>query len=169
MQMHTINGRMITITENTMKHMEAHPDVDLAHLAEAISKISYNGGFLKTCVDMGRVVGKSSCVETDENDDIVYRYRKHRRGETRFVKNKPEQDTTKMVVIITDHQLNGPVKRMFEEPILITSWYGDIAPMEPWDARRKHMSEDYIKECDDFWSTHALVYKEDTIDFDKKD
>ena len=41
--------------------------------------------------------------------------------------------------------------------------------MEPWDARRKNCSEEEIKKCDDFWNTHALVYDESSIDFEKED
>lgn len=155
----TKDGMRISIPASTMEHMEAHKDVDFAILNEALKKISFKGDFLKTAVDMGRVIGTTSCVEVGPEDDISYYYRKNRAGKTPFVKGRDKKDTSKIVIILR--------KTSKGIPILITSWYGDIAPMEPWDARRKNLSDEEIEECDIFWNTHALIYDESMIDFDK--
>src|SRR6478672_6233102 len=43
--------------------------------------------------DMGKVVGKTSCVETTEDDEIVYAKRLQRDSYSRFVKNRQLEDT----------------------------------------------------------------------------
>lgn len=149
---YTKNGRKVGVPASTLEHMMAHSDVDWDIVAEAISKIRYNNGFHKESVELGRVIGKTQCVEVTDDDEIIMLKRKNRKGPTPFVLNREAKDTSKVVIIIREGH-HGPV--------LLTSWYGDLAPMEPWDARRKlkagQCSEEDVKESDIFWSNHALV------------
>lgn len=158
--MKTKNGINIKILESTKRHMMAHSDVKMNDIEEAISKIVYDGSFYMDAIDLGRVIGLTSCVEVDENDDVIYFYRKNRFGRTPFVKNKEKKETSKIVIGITNDRNTG-------DPILLTAFYGERAPMEPWDARRKKLPEDKIAECEKFWLTHALVYDDSSIDFSR--
>ena len=158
--MYTKNGMRVIIPQSTIDHMEAHADVSFNKLKEAISQIDYQGGFYKESVNLGRIIGKTSCVEVGPNDNVEYFYRKNRAGVTPFVKGREPEDTTNIVVIFREGK--------YGNPILITSWYGNLAPMEPWDARRKHCTDEEIKECDDFWASHALIYDESCIDLERK-
>lgn len=158
--MYTKNNKHVIIPQSAVAHMEAHADVSINKLKEALKHVTYEGGFYKASINLGRVIGKTSCVEVGPNDDIQYFYRKNRSGVTPFVRGRELEDTTNIVVILREGS-HG-------EPILVTSWYGDLAPMEPWDARRKHCTFEEIQECDEFWSSHALVYDESCIDMQKE-
>lgn len=156
----TKNGIKIKVAHWTIDHMKAHQDVDMAIVDEALKKINFVGDFFIGSIDMGRVIGTTSCVEINPEDEVLYFYRKNRFGKTPFVKNRLPKETKNVTICLGKDQKNG-------EPVLITAYYGDRAPMEPWDARRKNCSENVIKECDDFWNSHALIYDENSIDFCK--
>jgi len=158
-KMYTKNGIRVIVPQSTLEHMEAHADVDFDILAEAVKKIEYNGGFYKDSINMGRIIGKTTCVKVDANDEVQHFYRKKRVGTTPFVKGRDPEDTTNIVVIFREGK--------YGNPMLITSWYGDLAPMEPWDARRKHCTEEEIRECDEFWDSHALIFDESCIDMER--
>ena len=158
----TQNGVVINVPKSTMEHMQAHSDVDLKVVEEAVSKINLEGDFFKGAIDMGRIVGKTSCVMVNSSDNVLYFYRKNRHGRTPFVKKRKPVPTSKVVVIIKEDTKNPGYYS------LITSWYGDVAPMEPWDARAKNVSQEEIEACDEFWSTHALIYDQAMIDMNRR-
>lgn len=158
----TKNGRKITVTQGTMNHMKAHQDVDMAVVDEALKKINFVGDFFIGSVDMGRIIGKTSCVEVKPTDEVIYFYRKNRSGKTPFVKNRVPIDTKNITICLKKDWKSG-------RPILVTAYYGDRAPMEPWDARRKGCNAKEIEECDIFWKSHALIYDVNSIDFEKEE
>lgn len=154
MKMKSLNEKEIIVSEKTMEHMAAHQGVNMDLVAEAVAKIKYEGPFLITEVDLGRVIGTTNCVRIRPGDEVEYLYRKNRAGKTPFVKGRDGEDTTKIVIGICDDQDNDGI------PTLFTAFYGVLAPREPWDAR----SEEEKAECEAFWSTHALTWDEDAID-----
>ena len=156
--MKTQNGIAIKVPDSTLAHLEAHKDVKFEDVEEAIGKVNYDGEFFKGAIDLGRIVGKTACVRVNSNDNVMYYRRKNRHGDTPFVKGRQPEDTTKVVVILTKDRYDP------SRHILITTWYGELAPMEPWDARYKKLSEEGIAECEEFWSTHALIYDESVIE-----
>lgn len=162
----TKNGVRVVVPRDVLDHLDAHPDVDLGHIAEAIRKIDYSGGFFKDSIDLSRVIGKSTCVEVDPYDiqNRFWLYRKNRKGPTPFVFNREARDTSHIVIILRELKPNA-----YQDGgcALITAYYGDLAPMEPWDAQRKHMDRSYIDECENFWLTHALIFDPDVIDWHK--
>ncbi len=158
--MKTKNGVTIKILESTKMHMMAHSDVKIENIEEAINKIDYNGGFYMEAIDLGRIIGQTSCVEVNKDDNVEYFYRKNRYGKTPFVKGKVKKDTSKIVIGLTNDRNTG-------EPMLLTAFYGERAPMEPWDAMNKKRPIDEIEACERFWRTHALIYDESAIDFDR--
>jgi len=90
--------------------------------------------------------GPSDHLGTRKN--IKYVRRGNRRGESKVLVGYPERPCRKMVVIA------GPGQ---DEPIIYTA-YGSpvVAPREPWDAR----SDEERKECEAFWSVHALAIQQ---------
>lgn len=156
--MKTRNGITIEVPESTLAHLEAHKDVKFKDVEEAIGKVNYDGEFFKGAIDLGRTVGKTGCVRVNSNDKVLYYRRKNRHGDTPFVKGRKPEATNKVVVIMEKDRFDP------SRHILITTWYGELAPMEPWDARYKNLPEEEIQKCDEFWSTHALIYDPSVIE-----
>ncbi len=93
--------------------------------------------------DMGRVVGTSDRVETEEGDEVVYAMRPNRDNYTRFVKNKQPEPTR----FVTFHfKKNGE-----QEYELFSAYVGPIAPPFPGSIHENGESRP-------FWEKHALVW-----------
>lgn len=150
----------IYLGKNFIKHMEAHPDVTLEHIKEALSNINYPiGNFYIGTVNLGRTIGKHLCVNiTKENKNRVQMlYRKGRSGRTPIILDGEGNDTPFITLgIAKDNE--GKLR-------LFTAWYGTKATREPWDKNIE--SEQERKECEIFWSTHALVSDFDSIDWER--
>jgi len=99
-------------------------------------------------VDMGRTVGKSGLVETDETDEIVYAIRKNRNRYTVFAKNRKPEPCTMVHVVIR--------QRRDGSQWLFTSWIGPNAPSFP-------NSKNATPESREFWSKHALVWGQQKV------
>ncbi len=121
-----------------------HPEV-FEILGEIFLKVdSQNRPFICEEIEMGRIVGLTSCVQTSNEDEIVFAQRPRRNGLTRFVKNRQSVPCSKVVVIL---------KKIDDEEygyVLITSFVGAMAEVEPWDERATQKSID-------FWNNNALV------------
>lgn len=155
----TATGIDVYIESETFEHMQAHPDVDLEVVKEAISKIddiTTETPFRIGSTDLGRTVGKDNCVEINSEDKIEMLYRKNRDGQTPVILNGEKADTSLVTVGIC---LDQGKHTMF------TAFYGQLAPKEPWDERIQNPTEK--AEAEKFWSTHALVLEPDAIDWDK--
>lgn len=123
-------------------HLDTHPEVK-EYLLEALKKINpERKSFLEETFDFGSPIGKSICVETNTDDEIIYAQRPKRVGLTRFVKNKEAKETSLLTVIL---------KKIDDGYILITAFVGPKAEPEPWD---KFATEQSIL----FWQNHALVW-----------
>ncbi len=142
----TATGVNVYIGEETFSHMEAHSNVDFEHIKEAIGKMEYVGPFAIKPIDLGRVIGKDSCVEVTKSDDVRMVRRANRDGETPMVYGKDAADTSLIVVgVCTDDD---------GLDTLFTAFYGQLAPKEPWDP---YLKDEERAESETFWSTHALV------------
>lgn len=112
---------------------------------------------------MKREIGVTTCVSTTDADEICYARRIGRKGDTRFVKNRNPEPTTKIVVGIC-------VDRETGLPTLFTAFYGDLAAKEIWDAEFKAdkygTPEDIaeLKKAKEFWCSHALIYDESILE-----
>lgn len=159
----TNNGFDVYVGDETMRHMQAHSDVPFNLIAEAIGRISdYDGQFKIGAVDMGRPVGKNCCVKiTPENKELVQMLcRKGREGLTPVIleeKGGELEDTSFMVVGICKDEEDG-------EHTMFTSFFGQLAPKEPYDPRLKPKEKE---ESEAFWASHALVMPESGIDWEK--
>lgn len=120
----------------------------LSLLPEALATIEANKqNFFIAEVDMQRVVGETICVETNDNDEIVYAKRVFVKNErlTRFVKNRSAEPCQFITVILKRDQND------LTHYIMIDAFIGKKAEPEPGDPNENDNSVI-------FWSKHALVY-----------
>ncbi len=96
-------------------------------------------------IDLGRIVGKKHCIETTENDRIIFDQRPGRKGLTRFVLDREPEDCSSVSVILKldDHA---------DIYICLSAYIGTRSEPEPWDAYATPESES-------FWTNHALVWE----------
>lgn len=142
---------MLRSNELVIDRHDSHAHLSGESLEIALFLIDAEGrDFLVEQVDCGQIVGRSRCVETSEEDTIVFGYRYGRPGPTRFVLDRePEIPTAKATIVLKrDERLPGIM-------ILISAWAGDESQPEPWDENLA----DQIALADSkaFWSNHALT------------
>jgi hypothetical protein len=102
--------------------------------------------------DLHSIIGKTTCVPTDKNDEIFYAIREDRLGHSRFVLNRQPLDTNFITVILL---------RVPTHYLIITSYLGTLSKPEPWDVIA---SQDAF----DFWNNHAIVFGEEDIIIESK-
>lgn len=99
--------------------------------------------------NFGRVVGKTTCVWTHPNSNIVFAQRHGRYGLTRFVKNRSPEPCSVVTVIIMWQPNFGSYK-------ILTAYCGHQAEPEPWD---RFATEQSVA----FWNSHALIWGSESI------
>lgn len=131
-------------------------------LGEALATIEANGRpFIKELVRFDHIIGGKTCVEVGPEDEIVMAYRKGRSGPTPLVKNREASPCDSVTVILRkDRSIRD--RDAYET---LTSYVGEGSPREPWDPNLS--SEEDRKECEDFWNSHALLYNDDLIDWER--
>lgn len=92
--------------------------------------------------DMGRVIGTSDLVETNEDGEIIYAKRVGRDVYTRFVKNREPQPMNLISIIL---------QKIPDGYDLVSAWIGPKVPQFPGDPKETPDSKE-------FWSKHALVW-----------
>jgi hypothetical protein len=118
-------------------------------LSEVFEKINSEGrGFIVATVDLGRIVGNQTRVETRDGDEIVFAQRVGRFGLTRFVKNRRAEPCSSVTVILKKGDRG--------EYILITAWVGTQSEPEPWDRNATARSVP-------FWNASALIWGSEAI------
>lgn len=131
-------------------------------LGEALATIeAKHRPFIREQVDFDHVIGSKTCVEVDQDDEIVMAYRKGRSGLTPMVKNREASPCNSVTVVLRkDHSVRD--RDTYET---LTSYIGEGSPREPWDPNLA--TEEDFKECEDYWNSHALIYDDDLIDWEK--
>lgn len=149
--MEDFNTRIILNTGEVIMGNNHHlhcKDVEL--VKEALSKISYDDKIIGLVyvleVDMGRVIGGSDCVPTDDSDIISYHKRGNRKVESRMVHGREPIPVSTMTIVLR--------KLSYDEFEFKTIFIGKRAPREPWDPSIKSKAE--LMESIAFWSRHAL-------------
>jgi hypothetical protein len=150
----TACGGFILIPQKAEDHLQAHPEV-WKILPEAIGRIKLpSTDFLSTEVEMGRVIGKITRVDTplcDVDNQILFAQRIDRDKPSRVVPSgSVGKDTTKIVVLARPSQSES---RTY---ILVTSWIGLLARKEPWDKTIANPEE--FQDCLRFWCKNALIH-----------
>ena len=135
-----------SVVDRNRSHVHA---IEQSLLEEVLAKVISRGrGFLVETIDLGRVVGEATRVETSEGDEIIFAQRVGRQGLTRFVKNRTPSSCSTVTVIL---------KRIDRgDYVLITAWVGTQAEPEPWDRNATERSVV-------FWSREALVWGSEEI------
>ena len=149
-------GNVISLNEETIKHLQAHPEAE-ALLEEAIAKIDLprEGGFLMTTVEFDRVIGTNACVKANEEnlEKIFFSVRPGRELPTRvLIGQKPEP--TNLFTILASK--NG------KQWNLVTGFTGPQAPREPhapyFAEARDGRGQSEAKA---FWTEHGLCLGDD--------
>lgn len=86
-------------------------------------------------------------------------YRKGREDPTPMVKEREPLPCNVLTVIIRKE------KELKNHYTLITAFVGRGSTREPWDKGIR--SDEERRECVEFWSTHALLYNPDLIDWER--
>ncbi|MEO5645996.1 MAG: hypothetical protein ABIO57_02920 [Candidatus Paceibacterota bacterium] len=132
------SARTVVYTKNS------HIDPDLVPcLEEIFAKIHTEESFFFEEIDMERIVGGTLCIETENDDDVVYARRIGKPGFTRFIKNRERTPSTKVTVMLA-------WANEFHHYNLVTMFIGGKAEPEVWDKRATEKSKS-------FWQTHALI------------
>lgn len=98
------------------------------------------------------IIGQTTCVTTDENDEIVYAIREGRLGHSRFVLNREPVDTNFLTIVL---------RKLSDYYQIISCYIGKLAKPEPWD---EYASPDALE----FWENHALIFGEEEIIIESK-
>ena len=138
---------------NVEDRTQSHNKLAPALLSRVLEKIEVGGRpFQKVTVDMGEVVGESTCLRTTPKDipNILFARRPGRTGLTRFIQSDTPNPSSLVTVIL---------KKMSEKEayVLISSWVGGDAEVEPWDPRATPKAKA-------FWRTHALRFGTEAIE-----
>ncbi len=95
--------------------------------------------------DLGRIVGTTLLVETDDTDDIVYAKRIGRDTYSRFTKSRSPVPTNWIVVVL---------RKIDDGYILWTAMCGRLLPDDAYDLDSN------------FSKTHAMAYDESLVQLD---
>lgn len=98
--------------------------------------------------DMGKTVGSSDLVETDDSDKIVYAKRLNRSNYTRFAMNRNPEPTSYITIVL--HKDDDGEYELF------SAWVGRAVPPFPGDERE-------VPESTSFWKSHALAWGKQAI------
>lgn len=133
------------IYSHTATHFDDAPTLR-AITIEVLSKMLLEGSVVATDIDMGRIIGNSDVVETDETDDLVYAMRRNRedQGYVPFTKSRMPQPCSLISVHLTAKDA--------ETYELASTWIGQYeSPMFP-------QMDTATAESVPFWSNHAFVW-----------
>lgn len=142
--------------ERVIERLNPHDhEVEVSHFQEGFTKIFSDGrAFISQQIDFESVIGISTCVKVTDPERVFYGKRytskektKIRSGYSKFTYESPTSTSSLAIILLL-------AKEIVEQPtyILISCWYGPLAPPEPWDLRATAQSRP-------FWDIHALTYK----------
>ncbi|HSX08362.1 MAG TPA: hypothetical protein VLG11_05705 [Candidatus Saccharimonadales bacterium] len=141
----TKNGKLVYVDlkgSHAATHIADTPEL-LSLVRELLADLSLEDDNIYLDKDMGREVGLSDLVTTDEDDHIIYAKRLNRSNYTRFVQNRLAEPT-RYVTVVLRKDTDGNYE-------LWSAWIGAAAPQFPGD-------EHETPESRPFWQTHALVW-----------
>jgi len=127
-----------------------------SHLHEGVSRLlpaafaqisSLGRKFFVEEVDFGRSIGETVCVQTTDADEVVWAKRPKRFGHSRFVKNRPPEPCSSVVIILKT--ADGEADR--GKYVLVAAFVGIRPEPEPWDRNATANSRA-------FWASHALIW-----------
>ena len=128
-------------------HVSDNPHL-LRLVEEAIDVSQLVGTTVRLQHDMGRNIGHSELVNTQDTDTIFFARRSKLAGYTRFVKNR-KSEQTRFITIYLVRDRDGDYE-------LTNVWIGKDYPPIPG-------TDNSIDGSHDFWSRHAVVYNGQSI------
>ncbi len=145
------NGKEITwdsVNSHAMTHFADAPGLKeiVKRIIEA-RKIA-NGRLISLDIDMGKPVGESGLVKTNENDELIYAIRKNRNTYAVFAKNRKPEPCNFVHVEITTKKDGSQY--------LFSAWIGPDTPPLPGSKFATSKSRD-------FWLKHALIWGQQEI------
>lgn len=160
-QISRADGAVLCLLPRTIRHMAAHRDVtfDLLRMAFERAQLPADSKLLKAEIDFGRIIGRTSKVQTQavDSDDLVpFAYRHGRRYPSRVAIGLAKP-TTSLFTLVAEHS------RATEEAVwtLETAYLGSYAPLEPLGNRVLRSPPEFQAMVTQFWCRHALVYDPD--------
>lgn len=120
----------------------------MEYALEAIPQINATNDQEYTDVNLGRVLGETDLVETQDDDDIIYAIRVGRDTPARFVKNRQRVVTSYVSLILRKREAGGYY--------LFSTWLGEIVPPFP-------VGDHATIENKEYWKKHALVWGRQAI------
>jgi len=141
-----INSKGINIYSRVnSEHIHLNIDNFLPDIIDKINNA--NDDIVEIEYEYSENIGHSSCVEVDENDNIIYAIRNGRNNHTKFVLNRKKEACNSLFAVF---------KRTEYGYLILTIFIGKKAGREPWDR----FATDADKR---FWINHALVYESNDI------
>jgi len=138
-------------------------------LEATLSRVHTGGvGFLKREISFPQVVGMTTCVETSDEDEIVFAARPNRAGQTRWVVGRQPEECRSVCCILMRGQNADQDKY-----VLVTAFIGRNPEPEPWDfnalRRDRHGYESALAAALKFWGRgrgpgHALVWGSEPVE-----
>lgn len=122
-------------------HVKENPNL-LDLVKEVVELSGFDGDKVALEVDLNRIVGTTSLVKTNPDDEIIYAKRKDREGYSRFVRNRHVTDTSLVSVILLKEN---------DCYYVWSAWCGALVPTTPG-------TDNEMSDSRDFWSDHALIY-----------
>ena len=101
-------------------------------------------------VDLDRVVGETSMVEINDQDEVIYAKRIGREKYSKFVKNREMVQTRSVVAILFKKDYGY---------LVWSAWCGQLMPQESDGSGGTHTSREFDR-------THAMVYDPKIIQLD---
>lgn len=146
------------VNKEAQEHLTAHPDVSTLLLA-AISKLTIGDSVshIEKEINFGRVVGISNLIPIPKvgiDQKTYFAFRKARKCPSHVVLNQKDESCDTITVEVNFDESS-------QKWILSTAYIGHICPNEPFYFENKTTPE--FKEALAFWSEHALIYDETTM------
>ena len=153
----------IIVSNRAKEHMEAHKNDFVVDWNELLKKCEEKGEFnhLNKPFEILKIkfmfnIGYSNCIETEEDDEVIFAKRVCRDTYTRFVKNKSARLVNSAVFILNKNKYKSG------EYYLVTMFGGEVSYKEPEDLNISCKEE--LNDCLSFWGNNALIYDESIID-----
>ncbi len=129
------------------KYLSRRPYL-LAIIKEAVEKNSLNKNRTVIEQDMGRKIGTTDIISTEDKDSIYYALPIKSKTYSRFAKNRyPQQSDTLTLIVDRDNDGNFEISN---------TWIGAYCPAFPGD-------DNETKDSRNYWEGHALVHDSITI------
>ena len=146
-------GGYINLSDSVREHLGAHPGI-LGLIPEIAPRVTLptDGSTLASQISLGRVVGQSSLINTKKiglSEIAWFAVRKNRMKASRVIPGESPLDTDIVTIVA-----NPVAENRYE---LVTAWFGEFAPKEPWDPDLTDDPSAY-EDSINFWCSHALVH-----------